>query len=420
MQDTRCPAVLPAHQRGGRRRDAVPVVPPGSRRLPPHCSPDQRRHVLTVDAARYGAWTLRDRLVSSPDTNPSRWRPQWATGVQVNTALRATFTGHTGSVAAVACTVLEGRPVAVTAGADATVRLWDLATSTPIGDPLTGHTSSVAAVACTVLEGRPVAVTGGLDADGAGLGPGRRYPDRGPAHRPHHWVVAVACTVLEGRPVAVTAGAEPRCGSGTWPPVPRSGTRSPATPTRWRRWRAPCWRVDLSRSPAAGMARCGSGTWPLVRRSGTRSPATRWVEAVACTVLEGRPVAVTAGADATVRVWDLATGTPIGDPLTGHTGSVEAVACTVLEGRPVAVTAGGDYAVRIWDLAAGTPIGPERAPPHRVSITHVCSVLSVDHGEGRPAGSVDRPARTSCPTISGVLLVSRSVECRGLGIGEQA
>ena len=33
-----------------------------------------------------------------------------------------------------------------------------------------------------------------------------------------------------------------------------------------------------------------------------------------------------AGSDGTVRLWDPATGQPIGDPLTGHTGTVSAVA----------------------------------------------------------------------------------------------
>ena len=35
---------------------------------------------------------------------------------------------------------------------------------------------------------------------------------------------------------------------------------------------------------------------------------------------------VSGGEDATVRVWDLASGTPVGDPFTGHTGAVFAVA----------------------------------------------------------------------------------------------
>jgi WD domain, G-beta repeat len=92
------------------------------------CSPDQRRDVLAIDAARYGASTLLDRLVSSPDMRRTRWRPRWATGGQVNPALHNTLTGHTNAVTAVACTQLDGRPVAVTAGDDETVRVWDLQT----------------------------------------------------------------------------------------------------------------------------------------------------------------------------------------------------------------------------------------------------------------------------------------------------
>jgi WD40 repeat protein len=50
----------------------------------------------------------------------------------------------------------------------------------------------------------------------------------------------------------------------------------------------------------------------------------------------------------------LTAGTPIGEPLTGHTGPVLAVATAVLpDGRPVAVTGGVDRTVRVWDLAAG-------------------------------------------------------------------
>ena len=65
---------------------------------------------------------------------------------------------------------------------------------------------------------------------------------------------------------------------------------------------------------------------------------------------ECRPT--TGSDDKTARVWDLATHTPIGQPLTGHTGSVNAVATTQLDGHPVAVSGGGDKAVRVWDLEA--------------------------------------------------------------------
>jgi WD40 repeat protein len=74
---------------------------------------------------------------------------------------------------------------------------------------------------------------------------------------------------------------------------------------------------------------------------------------VACTQHDGRPIAVTGAWDDTVRVWDLTTGIPIGDPLTGHTNTVAAVACTQLDGRPIAVTGSWDRTVRVWDLTTG-------------------------------------------------------------------
>ncbi|WP_370740916.1 WD40 repeat domain-containing protein, partial [Streptomyces sp. Ncost-T10-10d] len=87
----------------------------------------------------------------------------------------------------------------------------------------------------------------------------------------------------------------------------------------------------------------------------TLSGHTGGVCAVAAGMVEGRPVAVTGSADTTARVWDLATGRPLGEILTGHTGPVEAVATAVVEGRPVAVTGSADKSVRVWDLATGQP-----------------------------------------------------------------
>ncbi len=85
------------------------------------------------------------------------------------------------------------------------------------------------------------------------------------------------------------------------------------------------------------------------------------------TLPDGRVVAVTGSGDRTVRVWDLATGTAIGDPLTGHTNWVVAVATTTVpDGRVVAVTGSTDDTVRIWDLATGAQLGVPLPTPHTV------------------------------------------------------
>ena len=86
------------------------------------------------------------------------------------------------------------------------------------------------------------------------------------------------------------------------------------------------------------------------------------MNAVAAAELDGRPVVISGGSDGTVRVWDLATGTPVGDPFTGHSDPVNAVAAAELDGRPVVISGSSDGTVRVWDLATGDP---GRRPVHR-------------------------------------------------------
>ncbi|MFF4402267.1 caspase family protein [Streptomyces sp. NPDC001480] len=119
--------------------------------------------------------------------------------------------------------------------------------------------------------------------------------------------------------------------------------------------------------------------WDLTSGTQIGQPLTGRIgslDSVAGTVLEGTPVAVTGGDyDGTVRVWDLTSGTPIGQPLTGHTRRVTAVACTELEGTPVAVTGSDDGTVRVWDLTSGTPIG-QPLTGHTLGVTAVaCTEL---------------------------------------------
>ena len=81
------------------------------------------------------------------------------------------------------------------------------------------------------------------------------------------------------------------------------------------------------------------------------------VATIALGTLDGRPVVVSGSDDGTVRVWDLASGAPRGEPVRGHKGWVWSIALGTLDGRPVVVSGGRDGTVRVWDLASGAPRG---------------------------------------------------------------
>jgi WD40 repeat protein len=134
--------------------------------------------------------------------------------------------------------------------------------------------------------------------------------------------------------------------------------------------------------------------WDLATGRQVGEPLTghaRSVLGVATAVVDGRPVAVTGSKDATVRVWDLATGRQVGGPLTGHTSGVRAVATAVLDGRPVAVTGSKDATVRVWDLATGRQVG-EPLTGHTSGVRAVATAVV----DGRPVavtGSWDGEVR---------------------------
>jgi hypothetical protein len=83
----------------------------------------------------------------------------------------------------------------------------------------------------------------------------------------------------------------------------------------------------------------------IARNSANRSSAAR---AGSTSAPAGRPAGMSqservCGAAESDQPLDLTTLTPIGDPLTGHTGPVDAVAALVLpDGRPVAITGSSD------------------------------------------------------------------------------
>ena len=103
-----------------------------------------------------------------------------------------------------------------------------------------------------------------------------------------------------------------------------------------------------------------SGALALSKASAAKDPLTGHtaeVNAVAIGWLGKRAVVVSGSSDHTIRIWDAATGAPVGQPLTGHTAEVNAVAIGRLGKRAVVVSGSSDHTIRIWDAATGAPVG---------------------------------------------------------------
>ena len=208
----------------------------------------------------------------------------------------------------------DGRPVAVTGSGDAHGADLGPAHRQPRRrPPHRPHRPGARRWPPVLPDGRPVAVTGSRRRHGADLGPAHRHPDRHPLTGHTGAVAAVATALPDGAWLAVTGSAtstvriwDPHTGS-------PAGTPSPATPARWRRWPSPPTAAWLA-SPAA--RRHGADLGPAHRQP-RRHTLTGHTDAVAAVAAppDGRPVASPPATTRTVRIWDLTTGTPIGDPL---------------------------------------------------------------------------------------------------------
>ncbi|WP_308295765.1 AAA family ATPase [Streptomyces spororaveus] len=302
---------------------------------------------------------------AEPHTSPRTWPPTLTVGTVRRRQLHLQLSGHTGELRAVAAfTAPDGTVRLATAGEDRTVRVWDPATGTQVGEPLTAHTGGVNAVAAfTAADGTPRLATAGGDGTVRVWDPGTGTQVGEPLTGHTDRVTAVtAFTAPDGTPRLATAGEDKTVR--IWNPATGTQVGEPLTAhTRGLRAAAAFTAADGTPRLATADEDKTVRIWNPATGTQVGEPLTAhtdWMTAVtAFTAADGTPRLATAGGDWTVRVWDPATGAQVGEPLTGHTGRVRAVAAfTAPDGTVRLATAGEDRTVRVWDPATGTQDSP--------------------------------------------------------------
>ncbi|MFJ5731540.1 WD40 repeat domain-containing protein [Streptomyces paradoxus] len=299
----------------------------------------------------------------------SVWWPHWVRWPVERCEIVAR---HPGGLWSLDTAVLpHGQVVAVTGGEDGTVRVWDLITGAPVGEPLTGHSARVRAVATAVLaDGRVVVVTGSSDS-------AVRVWDLSTGELLHalrvgaldHGVRCVATATLgDGRVLALIGASLQQEPVRAWDlttgaRVCDASGRHPAGVTALAATRLPDGRTVLVTCCSADRA---ARVWDVEDGRQIGGPPDLTGETGALYALattrprHGQPVAVVGSDDGSVHLIDLMTGERTGRPMIGHDYTVGTADTAVLpDGRHVAVTAGNDGKLRMWDLPTGQGLSAE-------------------------------------------------------------
>jgi hypothetical protein len=263
--------------------------------------------------------------------------------------------------------------LALTAGLDEAMFLWDLAAQREIARASVGFTHFVGV---DEADGQIVAMVAGIGfADVHHLGAGVTMPVR--VAEPHE--PASASTLLAGatgrlgrRPVAALVSASGRLrlyGLATGEALGRSidvtvkegrepGDRPEAVALFAVHGRPAAVVLTGDHGPHA---RFVTELWDL--DSGTRlarlEPAVS--DAVATAIVDGRPVVVTPGPHGLLQVWDAAGQRTVRTIRTGAR-VINFLATGLLHGRPVALATGHDGPLTTWDLATGAALDEIRLP----------------------------------------------------------
>jgi WD40 repeat protein len=277
-------------------------------------------------------------------------------------------------LAVAAVQIPDSRTIAVTGGADGSVRIWDLRSGLAIGEPLSISGKKIVAVMVTSLPDQRVVITAADEpgtvmtwdlATGEPVGASLSCGERN--------ALGLTSALVDGMLLGLATGID--SGLQLWDLLTgrKTGDRLTGHPLG----AAPGTRTFQGGPVVAALARgsrdvaiTGNGDglllWDLRERTAIqeRLPGGDGpIRSLAMARLDdGRILAVTGGST-TVQVWDLIAGEPVGGLLPGHDGSVDAIAITAMsDGSALAISGSRDTSVRAWEVpdAAFAPRRPSQ------------------------------------------------------------
>ncbi|MGW7386665.1 hypothetical protein [Streptomyces sp. NPDC054794] len=314
-----------------------------------NAGPDARRHILAVDALRYGGRAVSEQLYNPPHSAPAPWQCRWSTAQNISSALIGTLTRTSEPIRSVAIGTVGESDFAVTAGDDHTAHVWDLGEGTLLHE-LRGHAAPLTALAVGAMP--PVHV---VTADAHGdlrwwnAPAGELLGEITGAHAGA--VTGLLLAKVDRAPVAVTCGADRAVRSwGLQTGQPRhllaevaSSAAQMAVVYGWDGKPLVVigdggWVIAVDLTTGEEVNRLSAGTDPVV--------------AVAAFDDEGSPVVVLATENGQCHVWEVADSEPALGWSWQH-GTVSALSVIDAGEETVAVVAGASGAIEVRTVNDG-------------------------------------------------------------------
>ena len=270
--------------------------------------------------------------------------------------------GHVNGVLAIAFAKIGSQSLALTGGSDGTARLWDLQSRTEIGRPMEGHAGEVLATALCSLDKQAVAVTGGSDATVRLWNPMRGEPLGKPLEGHTNAVCCLQTLDTGTRSIAITGSED-----GTirlWdlssqmqfgvPIIGHIGEIQHLAARSHDGFIKIVTVTKLNHVYLWRVAEDAEQAWMEAHLD--LHSVDKTARALAVSIDHGPAIVLAAHTDNSVRAYEVRNGNLFGAPLIGHKSYVKSAAAD-RDGPQIWIATAGYDGIRLWDMATGQQLG---------------------------------------------------------------